>query len=321
MNVAAPFPRRPAALAWSLAGLILLLTSLTLPFVLAGKFGRDQAGHMFSGFTSLWHQGYWALAALVAFCGFVAPLLQLGLTAWSAGRGTPPPRLARWLAPWAMPEVRLLAILVAFVKLSALVEASPAAGLWCYGAAALCLVAATRAQAPDAEPAAAPLGQTSGATLAAACGLGALCLLVPAYLLPVMSLARVGQAHADTIFSGVIKLWHGGLWGLALIVFTASLLVPVLKLLGLGVLLAGLHRPQRFDPATLRRLYHLVHGIGRWSMLDVFLVAFLAGIVNFGELARIEARPGVLAFAGAVILTMLATSALPARSFAARPPA
>ncbi|AOS43638.1 Inner membrane protein YebS [Lacunisphaera limnophila] len=304
--------RSPAALAWSLTGLILLLVSLQLPFVAAAKFGRTNEGRMFSGIASLWHQGHVLLAALVAFCGLVAPLLLLGSLTWLALRpggagGHPLRRFARWLEPWSMPDVRLLAILVAFVKLSALVEAAPAAGLWCYGATAVCTLLALRAL-PSAP--AETNDRPANVPAAAACGLGALCLLVPAYSLPVMSFTRLGHEHADTLLTSVLKLWHGGLWGIALIVFTASLLVPVLKLLALGVLLAAARWPGLLDPAHAGRLQRLVHGIGRWSMLDVFLVAFLCGLVQFGSLARIEARPGVVAFAGAVILTMLATSAL-----------
>lgn len=154
---------------------------------------------------------------------------------------------------------------------------------------------------------------------AASLGLAALIALVPAYLLPVMSIERLGQAHADTIFSSVWKLWHQGLWGLALIVFTASLLVPLLKLTGLGLLLAGARWPGLAPADVLTRLHGVVHFIGRWSMLDIFLVAFLCGIVRFEGLATVAARPGAVAFAGAVILTMLATAAFDPRLLHDRP--
>ena len=148
-----------------------------------------------------------------------------------------------------------------------------------------------------------------GPVQAAAFGGAALLALFPAYLLPVMSVEIMGRVHADTILSGVRKLWHQGMWGIALIVFTASLLVPILKLSGLGLLLAGARWPGLAPAATLARLYAFVHFIGRWSMLDIFLVAFLCGIVRFDSLAQVRAQPGALAFAAAVILTMLATAA------------
>lgn len=307
---------RSAALAWSSAGLVLLGASTLLPFVSAAKFGRSNEGRMFSGMATLWAQGDLALALLVGFCGFVAPLfvlLAVAVAAWrDEGRGLDA-RWQRWagaIAPWSMPEVRLLAILVAFVKLSALVEASPAAGLWCYGAAAFCALAAgrvLRTEKDDEEPAPTRSG---GAGAAAACGLAALLLLVPAYLLPVMRLSHGGRTSADTIMSSIEKLAHGGMWGLALVVFVASLLVPLLKLAGLGFLLAAGRWPGIASDATRHRLHAALHGVGRWSMLDVFLVAFLCGLVQFEGLAQAEAQPGVLAFAGVVVLTMFATSAL-----------
>lgn len=291
--------------------MILLLTSLQLPFVTAAKFGQGNEGRMLSGVISLWGQGHGLLAALVAFCGLVAPLALLAAVAIAAvaPQSAGLHRFIRGLEPWSMPEVRMLAIVVAFVKLSAVVEAAPAAGLWCYGAAAACALAATRSLPLRVLPQK-PTHAGAARSVAGACGLGAVLLLVPAYVLPVMSFTRLGHEHEDTLFASVLKLWQGGLWGIALIVFTASLLVPVLKLLALGALLAADRRSGWMSADTQARLHRVVHAVGRWSMLDVFLVAFLCGVVHFGGLAQIEARPGVLAFAGAVVLTMLATAAL-----------
>lgn len=156
-------------------------------------------------------------------------------------------------------------------------------------------------------------------TRSASLALAAVIVLVPAYLLPVMSIERLGQLHADTIFTSVQKLWQKGMWGIALIVFTASLVVPLLKLTGLGFLLAAARWPGLAPAALLARLHASVHFIGRWSMLDIFLVAFLCGIVRFKGLATVEARPGAVAFAGAVILTMLATAAFDPRLLQDRP--
>jgi paraquat-inducible protein A len=160
-----------------------------------------------------------------------------------------------------------------------------------------------------------PLPERRPGSLArsAALGLAAAIMLVPAYTLPVMAIEKLGRAHADTIFSGVWKLWNKGMWGLAIIVFTASLLVPVLKLTGLALLLAASRWRGLASVELLSRLHGLLHFIGRWSMLDIFLVAFLCGIVRFGGLASVGARPGAVAFAAAVILTILATAAFDPR--------
>jgi paraquat-inducible protein A len=144
---------------------------------------------------------------------------------------------------------------------------------------------------------------------AAAFAIAAAVMLVPANLLPVINIESPGHSRIDTIFSGIVGLCEQGLWPLAVIVFTASFLVPLLKLAGLAWLLLATRRPAPDRARALTRLYAALDFIGRWSMLDVFLVAFLSGAVRFGIFATVEPRPGIIAFAAAVVLTMLATNA------------
>ena len=150
---------------------------------------------------------------------------------------------------------------------------------------------------------------------AAAFAVAAAAMLVPANLLPVLRTSISGHTRTDTIFSGTVALCEDGLWLLGAIVFVASILIPLLKLVGLSWLLFAVRRGVR-DAERARRLTRL-HGIldfiGRWSMLDVFLAAFLAGVVQFGSLATIEPGVGVGAFAAAVVLAMLATQAFDPR--------
>jgi paraquat-inducible protein A len=163
---------------------------------------------------------------------------------------------------------------------------------------------------------------TRSATIQSALlALGAVVMLVPAYALPVMHLGTFGKPSLDTtIFSGVIQLWQDGLAGLAAIVFTASFLVPLLKLAGLTWLLcATVGKPTR-HPRLLTKVYATIDFIGRWSMLDVFLVAFLSGAVRFGKLASVHPRPGIVAFGAGVVLTMLATHRFDPRVFWLEPP-
>jgi len=155
-----------------------------------------------------------------------------------------------------------------------------------------------------ASPPSTPASSVETAALAVA----AVIMLVPAYALPVMHLGLAGQTTADTtILSGVIQLWQQGLGGLAAIVFTASFVVPLLKLSGLVWLLAATWRRRANRPELLTRVYSTINFIGRWSMLDVFLVAFLSGAVQFGRLASVQPRVGIAAFSAVVVLTMLAT--------------
>lgn len=143
-----------------------------------------------------------------------------------------------------------------------------------------------------------------------ALAVAAVVMLVPAYALPVMHLGMLGKHASDTtIMSGILQLWDQGLGALAAIVFTASFLVPILKLAGLAWLLAAARSAPlpRSRSRVLTRVYGAIDFIGRWSMLDIFLVAFLCGAVRFGQLASVQPRPGVAAFGAVVLLTMLAT--------------
>ncbi len=148
---------------------------------------------------------------------------------------------------------------------------------------------------------------------AAAFAIAAACMLVPANFLPVITLDSAGQTRTDTIFSSITGLMEDDLWVIGGIVFTASILVPFLKLAGLTLLLVAARRRPHPRARALTRLYAGLDFIGRWSMLDVFLIAFLTGVVQFGPLAAVQPRPGILAFAAAVVLTMLATQAFDPR--------
>jgi paraquat-inducible protein A len=148
---------------------------------------------------------------------------------------------------------------------------------------------------------------------ATAFAVAAAVMLIPANFLPVLTTMQSGHGRTDTIFSGTVELWRQGLWAISAIVFIASIAIPVLKLIGLGWLLFQAHRGGVHNARRLTRLYGALDFIGRWSMLDVFLVAFLSGIVQFGAFSTVEPRSGIIAFAIAVVLTVLATHAFDPR--------
>ncbi len=145
-------------------------------------------------------------------------------------------------------------------------------------------------------------------------------MLIPANILPIIFTQNAGKVRTDTVFTGIIGLCEHGWWILAAIVFIASILIPILKLLGLAVLVWWIaHQGPNPQARPLTRLYVVLHFIGRWSMLDVFLVAFISGVVQFGLFANAEPRSGLAAFAAAVVLTMLATAAFDPRALWDRP--
>lgn len=129
---------------------------------------------------------------------------------------------------------------------------------------------------------------------------------LPANFYPVMTVVSLGQSQSDTILSGVIYLLLHGDWPLALIVFVASVLVPLLKMIALVYLLLSVQRRSPLRKAQRTRLYRVVELVGRWSMVDIFVVALLAALVQVGNLATIEPGVGAIAFTSVVILTMFA---------------
>jgi paraquat-inducible protein A len=143
--------------------------------------------------------------------------------------------------------------------------------------------------------------------------LAAVLLYIPANLLPIMTVDYYGQGIPNTILSGVEELAASGMWPLAILVFFASITVPVLKLLGLGVLLASTRGGATRRLLDRARLYRLIDAIGRWSMIDVFMLSILVGVVQLGLLATVTPGAGAVAFAGVVILTMLASQSFDPR--------
>jgi len=136
---------------------------------------------------------------------------------------------------------------------------------------------------------------------------------VPANVYPIMAVTSFGKTQADTILSGVIYLFVHGMWPLALIVFVASVVVPVLKLIGLTALVISVQRKSQWRPRERARLYRIVEVVGRWSMVDVYVVTILVALVHLGSLASVEAEIGSFFFGAVVVLTLLASQSFDPR--------
>lgn len=135
--------------------------------------------------------------------------------------------------------------------------------------------------------------------------LAAMILYIPANVLPVMYTGTLGYHGESTIMRGVIDFWLAGSWGIALVIFIASVAVPCTKFLVLGLLLSTARRGSAWAPLERARLYRLVELVGYWSMLDVLVVAVVAALVQFQPLSEVEPRVGIAYFGVVVILTML----------------
>ena len=136
--------------------------------------------------------------------------------------------------------------------------------------------------------------------------LAAIIFYIPANLLPVTVVISFGKAQADTIMSGVIYFISTGMWPIALVIFVASILVPMLKLIILTFLLITVQRKSAWRPKDRTRLYRITEAVGRWSMVDIYVVTILVALVNLGNLATIKAGPGAGFFAAVVVITIFA---------------
>lgn len=355
------------ALALALTGLLLLALAASEPLLDVSMRGRGLAAGMFSGPVALERHGMWPLSLAVLVTTIAAPLGRLGALAYvlvGLGMARPPRhlyaafRLAGWFAPWAMAEVFLLGLFVAYTKLADFAQVD--VGLAVYALGGLTLVTALAASVLDEEAiwlglegkgvtagppvgsrageAAVPLvgcdscGLVSHATRACPrCGaplrhrrthslartaallIAATILYIPANVLPVMTVVSLGQGAPSTILSGVIELAQEGMWPLAALVFFASITVPVLKVLSLVWLLISTRWRSAARLRERTALYRVVDAIGRWSMIDVFMISILTALLRLGFLVSVNPGPGAIAFCAVVILTMLAAQAFDPR--------
>ncbi|HFD87224.1 MAG TPA: paraquat-inducible membrane protein A [Gammaproteobacteria bacterium] len=136
--------------------------------------------------------------------------------------------------------------------------------------------------------------------------IAAMILYIPANIYPIMSVVWLGQGEPSTIVEGVLQLVDEGMWPLAMIVFTASIFIPLLKMIVLALLLLSVQKKSVWRMRDRTRLYRITEFVGRWSMVDVFVIGILAALVQFGSLATIEPGIGSLSFAAVVVLTMVA---------------
>ncbi len=301
--------------------------------------------------------GMGELSIVVLTFTVIAPLLKLATTAGVLiglrMPGVLPTSLAAlarvraWLTPWAMIEVFLLGLFVAYTRLISYATVQIGPGLYAMAGLMLVMVAADawldehalwdaigRRQPPPPDRPGTRIGcdtcghvsigrpgdhcptceshlrvrkpESIGRTWAL---LGAAtALYVPANILPVMTIIRLHQETTTTILGGVEELIANQMWPLAVIVFVASIAVPVVKLLLLVYMLVA---TQRRSGKSLKRraaMYRLVDAIGRWSMIDVFMIAILTALVRMGAIASVIPGTGAICFCGVVILTMLAVA-------------
>ena len=260
-------------------------------------------------------------------------------------------RWVQHLRPWMMIEVYLVGCFVAYSRIKVVSTIEIGLGGWCLlGASFLFLLVLTQLDARtvwEALPVKAAAGKGRETIACTVCDLvvtgteeGGDCprcaatlharkpdafrrtaalvitgflLYVPANFIPVLTTVRLGRADENTILSGVIELVHNDLWPLAIIVFSASIILPLLKLCGLTWMLIATHLRSRRLLVARTRFYRMIDLVGRWSNIDVFAVSVLIAALRFGALTEVHAGNGLVAFAAVVIVTMVATSVFDTR--------
>lgn len=138
-------------------------------------------------------------------------------------------------------------------------------------------------------------------------------LYIPANILPIMTTSQLGQPTDSTIIGGVVLLIHHGSYPIAAVIFIASVMVPVSKLVAITWLSWTVRRGHATSHRERTRLYRAAEFVGKWSMTDVFVVAILVALIQLGGLLQITPGPAAIAFGGVVIVTMLAAESFDPR--------
>lgn len=141
-------------------------------------------------------------------------------------------------------------------------------------------------------------------TRTTACLLSGYALYIPANIFPIMTVTTLGAAEQHTILGGIIALIDSDMLPIALLVLIASILVPLSKLLGLTLLVLCVYRRWQIDARLWTLMYRIIAFVGRWSMLDIFMISILVALVDLGGVAQIIAGPASTAFAAVVVVTM-----------------
>ena len=136
---------------------------------------------------------------------------------------------------------------------------------------------------------------------------------LPANLLPISEYNSLTGTQYDTILSGVIYFIQSGMWPIALVIFVASVFVPLLKLALLIFLLISVQLRLKWRPRDRTVIYRITEAIGRWSMVDIYAITVAVALVKFGFIADFEVGPGAIFFAAVVVITMLAANSFDPR--------
>ncbi|WP_075608876.1 paraquat-inducible protein A [Alteromonas pelagimontana] len=321
-------------LAYAISGLIFLSLSLPFNFLTFRTSGQQHHINLPEGLAVLVDNNYLSLAIITGLATLILPGMVLtGIAGMSLGRFINHPKpyfkhVHHWvnlLIPWSMAEIFLVGTLVSLIKITSLAEVTVGLSFYAFIAFTLCMTLClvyyddhrmalwvyhgdVPASPPLDEQTASKSIQRTWALIFTAC-----LLYIPANTLPIMHTQLFGKDEPSTIIGGIISLWESGSYPVALVILVASVIVPVVKI---GILLwlnysvqYGVNNSQ----LTRIRYYRFTEGIGRWSMIDVFVVAVLVSLIQLGGTIAVFPGPAALAFCAVVFITMIAAMTFDSR--------
>jgi paraquat-inducible protein A len=323
-----------SALALSLTALIFLLLTLPFNFLSFKASGQQHSIDLIEGMSVLITNDYLSLGIITALATLILPgLVLLGIATLSIAMkiSTPQPwmlhiqRVISLLTPWSMAEIFLLGTIVSVIKITSLADISIGLSfyafvlftlnmtaclifydehrvkLWLYQGQLPLLKKLTRRKASLSI-------QRTWAFI-----FTAWLFYIPANTLPIMHTELFGKDEPNTLLGGVITLWNSGSYPVAIVIFIASVVVPVVKLVILIWLNYTVQSRTYNQPIHQTRLYKFTEFIGRWSMVDVFVVAVLVALIQLGNTISVYPGPAALAFCAVVFVTMIAAMTFDAR--------
>jgi paraquat-inducible protein A len=332
-------------LAFSISAIFFLLLSLPFEFLAFQSNGIERKIDILASLTILNNNNYHVLAVLEILTIFVIPaliLFSLIYLTFALRKGVYPRygqyllNLTYKLLPWSMVEIFVVGVLVSLIKIISLADISLGPSFFTYILFSLTITAAVlhmdkhqlqellihfksnqttqKSQIIYSEleseipckHSSLVLKKRTSVQKTWALLITSIVFYIPANVLPIMNTRFLGQDEPSTILGGVILLWEMGSYPIAAVIFVASVAVPIAKILVLAWLNYSVqHQHSRFSKERVR-LYRLAEFVGRWSMVDVYVVIILVTLIQLGNTMSIYPGGAALAFSGVVITTMLA---------------
>lgn len=318
-------------IALATTSLIFLLASLPFEFLSFSASGQYQSIDILGSLWTLVEKDYAVLALVQAIVVLILPAfvlmsllyllvpLQLGLR----------PKKASWvvktlfnLLPWTMAEIFLIGVLVSLIKIVSMADIGLGLSFFAFLLftvfMTITLLYVDKYQLTllidnEAEEEHKPINPAHSIQTTWALLLTSILLYIPANILPIMHTNILGSDEPSTIFGGVILLWKMGSYPIAVVIFVASVFVPVAKIVILCWLNYSVQAKQQHAHSERIYWYRITEFVGRWSMIDVFVVAVLVSLIQLGNIMSILPGHAALAFCGVVICTMLAAMSFDSR--------